>query len=128
MKYEEAILNGEFDCALLNKSNYIAQINDIIKISVESVYQSREVVEKEIAGYRVLADLLHVFIMAINNTHQNRASNYDKLILHLLPESFKDIKGGLYTRLLSVCSFVSNMSDSFAILLFNKIKGIGIKF
>ena len=31
MKNEEAILNGNFDCALLDKSKYEAQINDIIK-------------------------------------------------------------------------------------------------
>ncbi|WP_242202978.1 deoxyguanosinetriphosphate triphosphohydrolase [Aestuariivivens insulae] len=127
MKYEDAILNGTFDCALLDKSSYDAQIKDIIKVSIENVYQSKEVVEKEIAGYRVLSDLLEVFITAVNNTHDNKASNYDKLILHLLPENFKDIKGSLYARLLSVCSFVSNMSDRFAILLFNKIKGIDLK-
>ena len=31
MKYEESILNGGFDCALLDKSKYEAQIKDIIK-------------------------------------------------------------------------------------------------
>ncbi|WP_242134303.1 deoxyguanosinetriphosphate triphosphohydrolase [Aestuariivivens marinum] len=126
MANEEAILSGKFDCALLDKSTYEAQIRDIIKISVEKVYQSKDVVEKEIAGYRVLSDLLKVFTTAINNTHDNKASNYDKLIMHLLPENFKAINNSLYIRLLSVCSFVSNMSDSYAIMLFNKIRGINI--
>ena len=126
MANEEAILSGKFDCALLDKSTYEAQIRDIIKISVEKVYQSKDVVEKEIAGYRVLSDLLKVFTTAINNTHDNKASNYDKLIMHLLPENFKAINSSLYIRLLSVCSFVSNMSDSYAIMLFNKIRGINI--
>jgi dGTPase len=123
---EEAILKGEFKTALLNKSKYEAQINDIIKISIEKVYQSKEVIEKEIAGYRVLSDLLEVFITAINNSFENKASNYDKLISHLLPENQKQIKGSLYQRIFLACSFVSRMSDGYAIMLFNKIKGIDI--
>ena len=57
IKYEGAILSGTFDVGLLDKSSYQAQINDIIKISVDNIYQSQEVVEKEIAGYEILATL-----------------------------------------------------------------------
>ncbi|GAA3601075.1 deoxyguanosinetriphosphate triphosphohydrolase [Flavivirga amylovorans] len=126
MEHEDAILNGGFDCALLDKSKYEAQINDIIKISVEQVYQSKDVIEKEIAGYRVLSDLLDVFIAAINNFHENKVSNYDKLVLSLLPKNHTESQDSLYNRIFKACSFVSNMSDSYAILLFNKIRGINI--
>ncbi|MCB0469052.1 MAG: dGTPase, partial [Aequorivita sp.] len=47
---EEEILRGTFSEALLDRSQYKAQIADIIKISIEKVYQSTEVMEKEIAG------------------------------------------------------------------------------
>ncbi|GAA3575903.1 deoxyguanosinetriphosphate triphosphohydrolase [Snuella lapsa] len=126
MEYEASILKGTFDTALLDKSKYEAQINDIIKISIEKVYQSKDVIEKEIAGYRVLSELLNVFIGAVNNSYNNNASNYDKLILHLLPENNSITNDSLYLRILSVCRIVANMSDSYAILLFNKIKGINI--
>ncbi len=123
---EEAILNGDFNCALLDKSKYEAQINDIIKISIEQVYQSKEVIEKEMAGYRILSDLLDVFITAINNSYANKASNYDILVLHLLPKNDAETQNALYDRIFIACSFISNMSDSNAILLFNKIRGINI--
>ena len=126
MKNEDAILNGDFDCALLDKSKYEAQINDIIKISIENIYQSKEVIEKEVAGYRVLSEILNVFILAINNSYSDNASNYDRLIMYLLPENYRRIDDSLYKRILVVCSFVSNMSDSNAILIFNKIRGINI--
>lgn len=126
IKNEELILKGEFNTALLDKSKYEAQINDIIKISIEKVYQSKEVIEKEIAGYRVLSDLLEVFISAINNAYQNEASNYDKMVLHLLPNNIETYDETLYTRIFTACSFVSGMSDGYAIMLFNKIKGIDI--
>tara|TARA_R110000868_G_scaffold3024_20_gene20398 strand:- start:36 stop:1379 length:1344 start_codon:yes stop_codon:yes gene_type:complete len=126
MNHEEFILKGAFQSALLDKSKYEAQINDIIKVSVEKVYQSKEVVEKEIAGYRVLSELLSVFITAVNGSYSNSSSNYNNLILRLLPEIHQKNEDSLYQRILTVCSFVSIMSDSNAILLFNKIRGFQI--
>lgn len=123
---EETILAGKFMHSLLEKCRYEAQINDIIKLSVDKIYQSKEVVEKEIAGYRVIADLLEVFIKAVNNTHLHEASNYDKLILMLLPDRYKYIHEDLYKRLLGICNLIANFSDSYAILLHKKIKGIDL--
>jgi len=121
---EEDILKGEFSHALLDKSKYEAQINDIIKISVEKIYKSKEVVEKEIAGYHLISNLLDVFITAKNKVFDNNASNYDKLILRILPEKYQTTKEQLYDRIMQVCSFVSSLSDSAAILLHNKLKGM----
>jgi dGTPase len=126
MNNEDAILAGAFETALLDKSKFEAQINDIIKVSVEKVYQSTEVVEKEIAGYSVLSELLQVFISAVINVNTTSVSNYNRLILRLLPEIYYHPDDSLYKKIMKVCSFIANMSDSYAILLFNKIKGIHI--
>jgi dGTPase len=126
MNNEEAILKGDFQTALLDKSKYEAQINDIIKISVENIYRSDEVIDKEIAGYEILKNLLNVYINAVNNNYNGTPSNYDRLILNRLPKTMKVDQDSLYLRLLSVCNYVSLLSDSNAILLFNKIKGIQI--
>ncbi|MEJ6791961.1 MAG: deoxyguanosinetriphosphate triphosphohydrolase [Lacinutrix sp.] len=123
MKNEEAILEGTFSEALLDKSKYEAQINDIIKLSVEKIYQSTEVVDKEIAGYGVLSTLLETYTNAVNNCFNNTASNYDKLILKGLPKAIKTDQESLYERLLSVCHYISLLSDSQAIIQYKKIKG-----
>ncbi|MFK5878814.1 MAG: deoxyguanosinetriphosphate triphosphohydrolase [Flavobacteriaceae bacterium] len=123
LENESTILNGDYNNSLLDKCKYEAQVNDIIKISVERIYRSKEVVEKEVAGYRVLSDLLEVFILAINNTYNGSASNYDKLVIRLLPDNYQIVKDNLYDRISIACSFVSIMSDSYAILLHKKIKG-----
>ncbi|MWW24179.1 dGTP triphosphohydrolase [Algibacter lectus] len=125
MDNEEAILNGTFDTGLLDKSQYEAQINDIIKISIDNVYQSTEVVDKEIAGYGVINTLLNTYATAVNNGFNNTASNYDKLILKSLPKNINTTSTSLYKRLSSVCYYVSLLSDSKAILEYKKIKGIG---
>ena len=124
MNHEEAILNGTFNGALLDKSKYEAQIKDIIKISVENIYQSTEVVDKEIAGYGVINTLLSTYTTAVNNTFNGVASNYDKLILKGLPKTIKVNDSSLYNRLSSVCYHISLLSDSKAILEYKKIKGI----
>ena len=119
-------LPEKFNLSLLEKCKYEAQINDILKMSVERIYQSKEVVEKEIAGYQVIADLLEVFITAVNNQYNQSTTNYDKLILLLIPDQYKVIHENLYERLLNICSLVANFSDSYAILLHKKIKGIDL--
>ena len=65
MNNEEAILKGDFQTALLDKSKYEAQINDIIKISIENIYRSDEVIDKEIAGYEILKSLLSVYTLSL---------------------------------------------------------------
>ena len=126
IKNEKDILQGKFEQSLLEKCKYEAQINDIIKLSVEKIYQSKDVVEKEIAGYKIISDLLDVFITAVNNTYHHTASNYDKLILLLLPDKYKEINDDLYSRILDICNLIANFSDSNAILLHKKIKGIDL--
>ena len=123
LENENAILKGEFEKSLLDRCKYEAQMNDIIKISIEKIYKSQEVVEKEVAGYKILADLLHVFIHAHNNTFLGKATSYDKLVVNLLPQEFRNKSDDLYERILSICSFVSRMSDSYAIRLHKKIQG-----
>ncbi|MGJ5642786.1 deoxyguanosinetriphosphate triphosphohydrolase [Formosa sp. S-31] len=120
---EQAILNGEFNVSLLDKSKYEAQINDIIKLSVEKIYQSAEVLDKEISGYEVISRLLNTFIKAVNNQFEGNPSNYDKLILQTLPKTINFSEEALYLRLLNVCHYVSLLSDSQASLIYKKLQG-----
>ena len=117
---EEDILKGKFPYALTDKSKYKAQIDDIIKLSVKNIYQSREVIEKEISGYQMINNLLDKFITAFNNNHEGKASNYDKLVLKILPEKHLLEKENLYERLLHICHFISMLTDGKA-LIYNKI-------
>jgi dGTPase len=120
---EEAILQGKYPYALTDKSKYKVQMNDIIKLSVKNIYQSREVVEKEIVGYQIIQTLLDKFISAMNNKFNGTASNYDQLILKMLPEKHNIEKENLYDRLLHICHYVSMLTDGNALELFETING-----
>ncbi len=121
---ETQILSGKFDAALIDKSKYEAQINDIIKISVEKIYQSQEVTEKEIAGYEILATLLDRYCIAADNNTMGKSSNYDKLILRAEGNNFDYKNEDLYTRLISISNFVASLTDGNALMKFQKIRGL----
>jgi dGTPase len=117
---ESLILEGKFPFALMNKSRYKAQMDDIIKLSVKNIYQSREVIEKELSGYRIINTLLDKFITAYNNKYDEKATNYDTLLLKILPERHHIEKETLYGRLMHICHFISLLTDGKA-LIYNKI-------
>ena len=121
LENEEAILKGEYPYSLLEKCKYEAQINDIIKLSINKIYKSREVIEKELKGYAVITKLLEVFLTASNNKYEHSLTNYDKLIISLLPENLQEPKNELYQRILDVCGFVASLTDGFALQLYNKM-------
>lgn len=119
---EEAILNGEFSHSLLEKSRFKAQINDIIKISVEKIYKSKEVIDKEIAGYKVLTTLLDEYTSALENFHLNRTTHKDQLLLSTFGHDLRK-NSTTYDYLMECCSFISGLTDGQAVQIFNKIKG-----
>ena len=120
---EEFILQGKFPFALTDKSKYKAQMDDIIKLSVKNIYQSREVIEKELKGYQIINTLLDKFITAYNNQHEGKMTSYDKLLLQILPEKHHLEKATLYDRLLHICHFISLLTDGNALLYYQNIVG-----
>ena len=120
---ESLIMSGEFPFSLMEKSKYKAQMKDIIDLSVKKIYQSREVIEKEIAGYQIINVLLDKFVTALNNKYDNCTTNYDELLLKILPEKYTIEKENLYERLLHVCHFVSMLTDGNALIYYQNFSG-----
>ena len=120
---EDLILSGNFPYSIMDKSKYKAQMDDIIKLSVKNIYQSREVIEKEISGYQIINTLLDKFITAFNNNHNNCATNYDNLLMQILPEKYNLEKDSLYERLLHICHFISMLTDGNALIYYQNVSG-----
>jgi dGTPase len=120
---EEAILKGNFNEPLLNKSNYTAQINDIIKLSVENIYRSQEVLEKEIAGYKIIATLLDTYSQALENKTKGIASNYDDLIFDGFLRDFELEEKTTYEWLIQLSSQIAELTDGNALRTYQKLTG-----
>ena len=121
---EDDILNGKFNVALLKKSKFKPQIADIIKISIEKIYESKEVIEKEVAGYNIINKLLDTFISSVNRYYEGSQTSYDDLIIKLLPSTTNLNHDNLYSRLLEICHYVASLSDRKALSVYNKITGV----
>ena len=125
LKNEDAILSGNFHQGLLDKSKYEAQIDDIIKISIEKIYQSEEVISKEIAGYKMLSHLLDTYTEALLPQKAEENSNFNKLVLKSVPNlAYLQDENSVYRRLLEICSHTASLTDGFTVASFEKYKGI----
>lgn len=120
---ETQILKGEFSVSLMDKSPFKAQINDIIKISVEKIYRSKEVIDKEIAGYKILSTLLDAYTAAIENNFKGKASHYDNLLLEDLKTTIDLSEKDLNSLLIDCCTYIAGLTDGNALLIFNKLSG-----
>lgn len=129
---ENEILNGGYDMALTEHISAKDILKEIEIISVNKIYQSRKVMEKEVAGHEVLPGLLEVFTEAAYHYYfdiENRTKKHKNLI-KLMPESTKlaleASQASLYDVLMVCLDYVSGMTDSYAVSLFRKIKGISL--
>lgn len=122
MQHEEAILSGHFTKALLDTSKYKAQIEDILSISRSNIYQSDEVVSKEIAGFEILSTLLETRCKAVIQL----PTHYDKLILKLFNTIPLENEISTYEELLDICTQISIMTDSKSLRIFQKLRGLHI--
>ena len=127
---EKNILDGKLENDLMSLLPFSEVLEKIQRISVEKIYSFTSVVEREAAGYEVIGGLLDSFISSVNAAASGNISPKSKTLLKLLPEQFLGDEGkpanDLYTRLLNITDFISGMTDSFAVSLYRKIKGISL--
>jgi dGTPase len=122
-KFEPEILAGTFEQSLLDKSQFQAQMNDIIQLSIKKVYQSKEVIQKEVVGHRALSILLEHYTRAAVNAFKGNTHVQDRLLLSLLPEGVPMAGTTLYETLLNASCFVASLSDGKALQLARDIGG-----
>jgi len=129
---EESILRGDFDQELLELIPCGAALRAIKDQSKQTIYSTVRGVEIEVAGYEVLGGLLDVFFGALEDVSRSaeKASMRSRKLLRLAPAQFLGPEGqpdaapGL--RLMKVLDFVSGMTDSYAVSLYQKVRGISL--
>lgn len=122
----DEIMSGDLSCAILDiyKSDNPA-LQEIENFSIEKIYNHKNVIEIENAGYNVMYELLNHFVHPVL-TEKSQRKSYDKMAVKLLPQQFLYEGGSDYEKVLGVVDFVSGMTDNFATDLYRKIKGIDI--
>ncbi len=130
MREEKALLAGKFEQALTGCIPATHALKKIIDRSRESVYASQRGLEIEAAGFEVIGGLLDLFVEAVEEAAANCLSSRSKATLRLVPEQFIGPKrkpaADPATRLRRMCDFVSGMTDSYAVGLYKKLRGISL--
>ena len=127
---ETGMLAGSFDQALTDLIPAKKVLKDISDLSVANIYRARIVMETEAAGFEVINGLLESFLPASFRFwfEEANCTSRDKSIVRLLPrEIFKLPTSKInqeYSLIMNIIDFISGMTDSFAISLYRKIKGI----
>ena len=123
------LLDGSFDDEFskhIENAAAFGKFSDLVK---EKVYPSKVVIEIEACGFEVTAGLLNAFVDAaeVVATESKTGRVRSRTILNLLPGGSAAIKGKTrYQRLLVMTDFVSGMTDSYAVNLYQRIRGISL--
>ncbi|MDA0193916.1 MAG: deoxyguanosinetriphosphate triphosphohydrolase [Bacteroidetes bacterium] len=128
---EADILSGSFDSALTNRIPASDKLKKIERLSVEKIYRSTQVMEREAAGFQIIDGLLNAFSQATINKifDQKSFSSKQKSVFRLLPEtSIYEIENqkSPYEVLLCVTDFISGLTDSYALTLYQRINGMSV--
>lgn len=125
----DALLAGSFDKELFAIIPRAAEFKKFKTTAKEKVYSARPVVEIEACGFEVIGGLLSSFVSAIevkaSKSRIGRARS--RSLLSLMPSISPDLEGMTrYDRMLVATDFVSGMTDSFAVELYQRIRGISL--
>lgn len=118
---EEKILEGEFEGSLIH---HIAELPaDAYKhsaaISVEKIYRSRDVLDIELAGFRIISTLLELMIDAVRSPEKA----YSQLLINRVSGQYSIKAPVLHERIQAVLDYISGMTDVYALDLYRKING-----
>ncbi len=118
-------MKGEFNSTLIknlsgtNKKAY----DDCTDLAYKRIYHTNIVTQIQIAGFKILGTILKEYTDAILKPETYYARN----ILSIMPEQYQVNKeDSMYTKIQTVIDYVSGMTDSYALNLYRKIKGIEV--
>ena len=121
---EETILDGEFQGSLIDHINEIPKqaYRRCEQVSYSRIYNSKDVMDIEIAGFKVITTLLDLMVQAV--IHPEKA--FSQLLINRVSTQY-DIKSPtLYGRIMAVLDYISGMTDVYAMDMYRKINGMSI--
>lgn len=126
------IMNGIYEKDIIMESE-VKELRKMFKnISIERIFNNKDVIKNELAGGRVIYKLLDLFVKAMTSDldeHGKPKGDREKRLYNLISENYrgiyeKETKHELYDRLQLVVDFISGMTDYYALDLYKHIQGV----
>ncbi len=121
----DSIMTGEFKGTLIKQVSepYKSAYDVCTKLAYDRIYHTNMVTQIQIAGFKILGTILKEYTDAILKPETYYAQN----LLSIMPEQYQVSKDdSMYTKIQTVVDYVSSMTDSYALNLYRKIKGIDL--
>jgi len=121
---EEAILDGTFTSTLIKKlpKHSAEAYVTCSKTAFEKIYRSTEVLDIELAGYKIIMTLLENLVTAVLNPEKA----YSRQLLMRIPGQYETNSPTDYGKIMAVLDYISGMTDIYALDLYRKITGMSL--
>ena len=122
--HEDEILQGTLNTSLLHSISDLQRQGyaKCTEISWNKIYRAPDVVDIELAGNRIISELLQRMVHAVTNPNLN----YSRLLLSKFPEQYDVNAPNIYGRLQAVLDHLSGMTDVYALDLYRKLNGLSL--
>lgn len=121
----QAIMDGKFNSTLIKQIEGTKKVayDACTQLAFERIYHTNIVTQIQIAGFKILGTILKEYTDAVLKPETYYARN----LLSIMPEQYQVSKeDSMYTKIQTVVDYVSGMTDSYALNLYRKIKGIDL--
>ena len=124
LENEEALLAGTFEGSLIDRICPTAKeaYRNCSDMAYEKIYKAKDVLDIELAGYRIFGSLLDTLLEAV----MTPAHAYSKLLLQRIPEQYDTRQNSTYGKIQCILDYVSGMTDVYALDLYRKITGMSL--
>ena len=123
-------MNNAYESVHIHKPAKIKHIAEIPrlaykeceKVAFSNIYHCKDVVDIEIAGYKVITQLTDLMIKAV--TQPEKA--FSQLLINRVSSQYQISAPTLYERVMAVLDYISGMTDVYALDLYRKINGMSL--
>lgn len=128
---EAQILTGEFDLPLVSQIPSQKVLNEMMAFARNRIYSASEVINIKVAGFEAIQGLLDCLTPAVclhpkDDPERERHALYRQLLPDQFLSEEEMPEPRAYQKLQQVTDYISGMTDSFAIALFRRLRGIEI--
>lgn len=133
---QDELLNGNLANPLIDYLDCREALKRIEDRSRDSIYNHIDVAEIVGSGFELVSGMLDIFVPCVNEmadefNGKGNASFRSKRLFRILPDIMEESTGqewlaSPYYRLLRLLDYISGMTDSHAVRLYQKLKGISL--
>ena len=125
IRNEESILAGSFSFSLIKSladKRLVEAYKQCTLVSEEKIYRSHDVLDVELAGYKIIYMLMQELMQAVMTPEKE----YSRRLLDRVPMQYNVNSPDEYGKILAILDYISGMTDVYALDLYQKLTGMAL--